>query len=327
MTDNFHHISVLRDETVIHTLPTSQLIENLKKEKQNTIHVIDATLGGAGHACSFIQKFFENSLCKEFKLHFVGIDQDAVAIKTATKKLNALKKEHTNLTITIFHANFDQLEELLASSKKISKNAKIHALYADFGVSSPQLDTHERGFSLMHEGPLDMRMDQQSSLTAEKILLSYPEGELARIFYEYGEEPKSRILARAILKDRNENKLPTTNTKIFAEYVKRVLKYGYSRSHPATRIFQALRIEVNNELRAIETLLNLTPTLMHQHSRAGFISFHSLEDRLVKRSMRTWQAEQYGKESPRGGIVPTQEELAKNIRARSARLRVFDFIG
>ena len=201
----------------------------------------------------------------------------------------------------------------------------MHGFYADFGVSSPQLDNHERGFSFLKSGPLDMRMDTENHLTAAQILKTYSEEDLTKIFFEYGEEPKSRILARAIIYDRKANKPPIEDTLTFAEYVKKILKYGYSRTHPATRIFQALRIEVNRELDAIQALLSLIPKIMHHHSKAGFISFHSLEDRLVKRSMRLWQMQELGLEMPRGGITPSEEELKQNIRARSARLRIFDF--
>lgn len=328
MTNNFHHISVLLNETIQAILPTKQLIEQLKIENCDTIYMIDATLGGAGHASSLVHAFFANESCKNFKLHLIGIDQDTNAIKVSTQKLEALKKEYSRFNYNIFHANFDQLNNILSAFfAKKTANPKIHGLYADFGVSSPQIDTQERGFSFLHEGPLDMRMDQTNTLTAEKILCTYPEAELAQIFFEYGEEPKSRILAKAIVHDRKHEKLPIQNTKIFAEYLKKILKYGFSRTHPATRVFQALRIEVNNELGAIQTLLQLVPNIMHNKGKSGFISFHSLEDRLVKRSMRLWQENKFGKELPRGGIVPTKEEIENNPRARSARLRVFEFDG
>lgn len=318
MTDQqFIHISVLLEETIQHILPQNSLLEYLSKNQIHQISILDATLGGAGHATHLIKKFHEDKRYENFSLKLIGIDQDQIAILESTKKLDALKGDYSRFDYTLLHMNFAQFKT----------QEKLHGCYADFGVSSPQLDIQERGFSIFHEGPLDMRMNQDNDLTAEKILLTYSESDLAQIFYEFGEEPKSRILARAIVKDRNESKLPLDNTKIFAEYVKKILRYGYSRIHPATRIFQALRIEVNHELESIQIFLNVMPKIMSPFAHAGFISFHSLEDRLVKRTMRLWQEKNMGRENPRGGITPSVAEVANNPRARSARLRVFDFVG
>lgn len=320
MTD-FIHKSVLLHETIHSILSNEKLFLNKKPIEQ--IHIVDATLGGAGHAIHLIEEFHKRSEFKNSFLYLIGIDQDSTAIAVSSKKLENLKAQYSRFDYSLFNCNFEELSEIL-KNKKIPK---IHGLYADFGVSSPQFDTRERGFSFMHEGPLDMRMNQKNTLTAEKILNTYSEADLARIFFEYGEEPKSRLLARAIVSDRKTPELYSENSKVFGEYVKRVLKYGYSRVHPATRVFQALRIEVNSELTAIQTLLSVLPSFMHPFSKAGFISFHSLEDRLVKKTMRLWQERKLGRENPRGGIIPTVEEIAHNPRARSARLRVFDFAG
>jgi len=340
MTHNFHHIPVLLQETIQAVLPSAALLKHSIANNQKYLFIVDATLGGAGHACALANKFYSDPLYKGFDLYLIGIDQDTNAIKFATTQLEEIQKSHKDFKFKILHANFDQigliLDELETEflhegcqedrQENAKDNFKIHGFYADFGVSSPQLDQQERGFSFSHEGPLDMRMDQKVGMTAEDILLTYSETELAQIFYEYGEERKSRVLARAIIYDRQNSKLPHTNTKLFADYVKRILKYGYSRTHPATRIFQALRIEVNHELESIKTLLSDIPNRMHHHTKLCFISFHSLEDRLIKRSMRLWQEQGLGKELPRGGVTASSEELAQNMRARSARLRVFDFI-
>lgn len=316
-THQFFHTSVLLEETIQHILPKDNLLEYLKKNKTEEISILDATIGGAGHAKYLIKTFHENERYRDFCLKLIGLDQDTQALCASAHQLDAMKNEYPRFHYTLLHMNFAQF----------STTEKLHACYADLGVSSPQLDQSERGFSLFHAGPLDMRMNLESDLTAEKILLSYSEGELAQIFYEFGEEPKSRILARAIVKDRNEAKLPLENTKIFADYVKKILRYGYSRVHPATRIFQALRIEVNHELESIQNFLSLIPSFISQFAHVGFISFHSLEDRLVKRTMRLWQEGNMGRENPRGGIIPSAQEITHNPRARSARLRVFDFTG
>lgn len=317
IADQFIHISVLLEETIQHILPHNDLLDYLGKNHISQISILDATIGGAGHATYLIKKFHEDPRYERFSLKLIGIDQDQTALVESTKKLDALKSEYSRFDYTLLHMNFSDFK-----TQEI-----LHGCYADFGVSSPQLDIQERGFSLFHEGPLDMRMNQENDLTAEKILLTYSESELAQIFYEFGEEPKSRLLARAIVKDRNESKLPLDNTKIFAEYVKKTLRYGYSRIHPATRIFQALRIEVNHELESIQDFLSAIPKIMSPYAHVGFISFHSLEDRLVKRTMRLWQEKSMGRENPRGGITPSAQEVIHNPRARSARLRVFDFVG
>lgn len=317
MLENFNHISVLLEETISGILPSERLIQNLKASGVTEINIVDATIGGAGHASRLVQKFHEEKLYEGFTLNLIGIDQDTLAIETSRKRLDLLKEKYPRFNYQLIHSNFEEL--------RISE--KLHGLYADFGVSSPQIDTDERGFSFLHAGPLDMRMNIENSLTAEKILQTYSEEELTAIFFEYGEEPKSRIMARAIIHDRKLSKLPIQDTVTFAEYVKKILKYGYSRTHPATRVFQALRIEVNGELTAIQTLLNVVSKFMHENAKAGFISFHSLEDRLVKKSMRLWQEQGLGKETPRGGITPSENELKQNTRARSARLRIFDFTG
>lgn len=318
MTDqHFFHTTVLLNETVQHTLPTDDLLEYLKQNKTEIICILDATIGGAGHAKHLIKLFHDDKRYDKFQLQFIGIDQDRQALDASEQALNAMKTQYTRFEYKLLHMNFADFATL----------QKIHGCYADFGVSSPQLDQAVRGFSLLHDGPLDMRMNRENDFTAAKILLTYPEIELARIFYEFGEEPKSRILARAIVKDRNESKLPLENTKVFADYVKKILRYGYSRIHPATRIFQALRIEVNHELDSIQNFLTVLPNLISPFAHAGFISFHSLEDRLVKRTMRLWQEKNMGRENPRGGITPSEQEIAHNPRARSARLRVFNFLG
>jgi 16S rRNA (cytosine1402-N4)-methyltransferase len=192
-------------------------------------------------------------------------------------------------------------------------------------------------------------------LTARLVLQHYSQQELTRILFEYGEEPKARLLARSIVKDRKIKKLPLESTVKLAFYIKNILAYPHSRIHPATRTFQALRIEVNQELESIKNLFKDIPLLVNQFARVAFISFHSLEDRLVKQTLRSWQkgkifkeqnlckkedhiplhfklhveenqSKGFGKETPRGGVATSPLECQNNPRARSARLRCFEFL-
>ena len=191
---------------------------------------------------------------------------------------------------------------------------------ADFGVSSPQLDNADRGFSFLHDGPLDMRMDKRQKLTAEMVVNKYSERDLAEIFVKYGEERPgfAKLMAREIVHNR-----PFLSTKELADFIKS--KSRYSKTHPATRIFQAIRIEVNDELGVIEKTLPLIPKILNKGGRVGIITFHSLEDRLVKNYFR--EASEYGEESEliilnKNPIVAEEMELITNPRSRSAKLRV-----
>lgn len=194
-------------------------------------------------------------------------------------------------------------------------------ILADFGVSSPQLDMDERGFSFRNDGPLDMRMDRRQKLTAADIVNKYSERELAEIFVKYGEEQKgtAAMLARIIVHHR-----PFTTTKQLADLIQTRI-HGYFKHHPATKIFQAVRIVVNDELGQIEKTLPLLPKLLNKNGRLGIITFHSLEDRLVKNYFK--EASSYGEESlirvvTKKPIIADQNELVINPRARSAKLRI-----
>ena len=194
-------------------------------------------------------------------------------------------------------------------------------ILADFGVSSPQLDKGERGFSFRYDAPLDMRMDRRQKLTASDVINKYSEKDLAELFIKYGEESPGRaaMFARIIVHHR-----PIKTTRELAELI-RVRWHGYSKTHPATKIFQAVRIEVNDELGEIERALPILPKLMNKNGRVGIITFHSLEDRLVKDYFR--EASSHGEESElriitKKPIVAGNEEIAINPRSRSAKLRV-----
>jgi len=351
MDNVFNHITVLKKETIQNIFPSENLLNLFIHNKINKLNFVDATLGGGGHAEYLLETISCNSIMKSFEINFIGFDQDLNALNYTQNKLKNITSKHKNIHLYYEHNNFKNLSQIWRTK---FPNEKIHGLYADFGVSSPQLDMGERGFSLVNDGPIDMRMDTGKSFTAKNILENYSEKELTRIFFDYGEEPKSRKLANAIVNDRKSNKLPLNSTVEFANYIKKILAYPNSRVHPATRAFQALRIEVNNELESINDLLQYLPDLMHENGKAGFISFHSLEDRLIKHAMRNWQKGKkanekfiekkesniplhlqlhleenqykgFGKEVPRGGVTATEEECRLNHRSRSARFRCFEF--
>ncbi len=261
---------------------------------------LDLTAGYGGHASEILD------VTRQFK-GSVLIDRDENAISYLKAKFPP--------EITIEHTDFySAVLQLLESGKTFDM------ILADYGVSSPQLDEGERGFSFKNDGPLDMRMDQTQSLTASDIVNKYSERDLAEIFVRYGEEPKGRaqMLAREIVTHR-----PVGTTKELADII--VSRSGYSHVHPATRVFQAIRIVVNRELEEIENTLPLLPKLLNKNGRLALITFHSLEDRLVKEYFK--EASSHGEESELGivtkkPIVAGTDELVINPRARSSKLRV-----
>ncbi len=355
MSTSFKHLSVLKKETVHLLIPQESEVNSLSNSDNNKLYFADVTLGAGGHTQELAKELLEINYLKNFELHFIGIDRDENAINFASKNLETTFEAHKRCQFHIFHAPFSELKHILQTN---FSSIKLQGFLADFGVSSPQLDKKERGFSLVQEGPLDMRMDQSQIFDAKTLLETYNEQELTRIFFDYGEEPKARKLSRKIVADREAGLLPLESTAIFANYVARCLAYpSRSRTHPATRVFQALRIEVNGELEQIRTLLHDLPNFMKKKSKAAFISFHSLEDKLVKHALRSWQSGKklnlssshrtknetqlplhlelhlydneirttYGKEMPRGGVTANEEEIFLNPRSRSARLRCFEF--
>ncbi len=325
----FVHETVLRQETVTALLPSQKILEDLSGRP---FTMVDCTLGGGGHTHAFLKMMQES----DFKgpIRVIGIDRDTMALEAARARLQPFLTE--GIQLELIHDTF-------ATGVKTLPPASVDALCADFGVSSPQIDFAERGFSLRHDGPLDMRMNEAEAETAKDILESASEQELTKIFRDYGEEPRARKLAQAVVTDRAKGTLPLNSTLAFAAWAERVLAYRGSRVPPATRAFQALRIAVNRELEEIESLLKTAPTLLTPHAHAAFISFHSLEDRLVKRALRLWERgghdddqppnfphferTTWGREIPRGGVVASPEELRNNPRAHSARLRIFCFGG
>lgn len=277
----------------------SEVLANLSPKPNESY--LDLTAGYGGHAKSILD------VTRNYK-DSVLVDRDELAIKYLAEKFNGKNLE-------LKHEDFYS-----AVLQLIECGKTFDIILADFGVSSPQLDLKERGFSLKADGPLDMRMDQRQTLTAADVVNHWSERELARIFVEYGEETPghAKLLAREIVHHR-----PFKTTLELADLIKS--KSKYSKIHPATRIFQAIRIVVNDELGEIEKTLPLLPKLLNKNGRLGLITFHSLEDRLVKEYFK--EASSYGEESEleiltRKPIVAENMELVINPRSRSAKLRV-----
>lgn len=260
----------------------------------------------------------------------IGFDRDPLALEAATERL---ERQGFQKSLIPVHDSFSNLKEVL-SEKGI---LKVDGILADLGFSSPQVDDPERGFSYHNDGPLDMRMDTTKGISAADLLVQASEAELARILKDYGEERFAKRIARAI-KRRLED-APITTTLDLAEVITEAMPGKYRRDkHPARRSFQAIRIAVNGELDELEKLLDAIPDVIRPDGYAAIISFHSLEDRLVKQAMQHWEDPcECPKNLPcvcgkkplgKAGkpIVASAEEEAQNPRARSARLRTFHFL-
>lgn len=307
----FHHISVLPRE----------IIDSLKIQPDGVY--VDGTLGGGGHALLVAEKLGETG-------RLIGIDQDADAIQAAGERLKLFGKK-----VTIVRENYVNLPEVLDSLGILL----VNGIYLDLGVSSYQLDTAERGFSYMEDAPLDMRMDRRQTRTAADLVNGESEAELARIIRVYGEDRFSNQIARRIAKEREKKPIATTGE--LAALVKRVIPLRLQKTggHPAMRTFQALRIALNGELSALEQAIDKMILRLQPGGHLSIITFHSLEDRIVKEGFRRnaspctcppdFPVCVCGKKS-RGRVVtgkpilPTAEEVEANPRARSAKLRVFE---
>lgn len=340
----YSHNSVLNKEAVESILPSRDLILFLKEKKKTDLLFVDCTLGGSGHFKTLAKKLLEEPNYQDFHFKMIGFDKDEAAIHNARKILSkTFAKESKRLECFFYNQDFRDIETVLRDD---FNDAFFHGLLADLGLSSHQLDTQNRGFSFQKPGPLDMRMNQNNQgLTAKEILETYDEKKLAYIFKTYGEEPKAYSLARRIADDRKRKNLPLNDTVCFANYIKRISRYKNSKKHPATKVFQALRIEVNKELESLERLLREIPKRASNFSKVSFISFHSLEDRMVKNTFRLWSQgflddnerlkeslsliantkQALGKDIYKKGLTASLEDIQENPRARSARLRAFYF--
>lgn len=297
----------------------------LKKEVIEQLHIkedgiyVDCTLGRAGHAALIASQLSDKGL-------LVGFDQDHDAIEAAKKKL----KSYPAIFI---HANFRHLK-----SELLKRNIeKVDGILFDLGVSSPQLDQAERGFSYQHEAKLDMRMDQRQTLTAHTIINTWTYSELVDIFFTYGEERFAKQIARNIDMERKNKPIDTTHELV--DIIKKAIPAPARRKggHPAKRVFQALRIAVNDELGSFNDALHQAAEVVSISGRITVITFHSLEDRICKAAFKKWSTEKpvpkglpiipASHEAPfqmvtRKPIIPTEEEITNNRRARSAKLRV-----
>jgi 16S rRNA (cytosine1402-N4)-methyltransferase len=267
--------------------------------------VVDATLGNAGHASEMARRLGPEGT-------LIGFDRDPQAMELAKQRLEALREElGAEMPRVVLHdVEFSQAGEVLAGQK-------VDGLLADFGVSSMQFDEAHRGFSFQAEGNLDMRMNPREGVTAEQVVNQAGEKELADLIYEFGEERRSRRIARAIVRAR-----PVTTTVQLARVVAGALgTMKGERIHPATRTFQALRIYVNAELSEIDALLQLAPDVLKPGGRLVAISFHSLEDRRVKDALREGARQGIYEVLTRKPLTAEAEETDRNPRARSAKLR------
>lgn len=285
----------------------NEVISFIKPGKGDII--VDATMGAGGHSCEILKMIEPDGL-------LIGIDKDAEILKIAGRYLSKISDSYK-----LYQADYVDLDYIL-NKLEISK---VQGILLDLGVSSLQLDSEERGFSFIKEGPLDMRMDRSQGKTAEDLLKRLSEKEMADIFWRYGEEGRSRRIAKAIVHERKtgaEIKTTTQLSKIVEKALYTPRKYQKKRRiHPATRVFQALRIAVNEELKSLEYFLNNVCEFLASGSRIVVISFHSLEDRLVKNAFRMGQAASSLEILTKKPLSPLDSEIRENVRARSAKLR------
>jgi len=284
----FVHESVLLTETLDALAPRSGGL------------YCDATLGGGGHSEAILERSAPDG-------RLIGVDRDPAALAAAKERL----APHGD-RVTFVHGSFGQLPALLAEIGV----ARLDGLLADVGVSSPQLDDPSRGFSFRESGPLDMRMDPTRGRTAKELIDEQDAESLANLIYQLGEERRSRPIARSILKLRDAGELETTDD--LRRAVIRVTGPKRSRIDPATRTFQALRIAVNDELGELEALVAFAADLLNDDGVVALISFHSLEDRIVKWAFRKDEALKPLTKKP---VQATDEEKERNPRARTAKLR------
>jgi 16S rRNA (cytosine1402-N4)-methyltransferase len=260
---------------------------------------LDATVGLGGHSYEIAKRLGAPG-------HLIGFDKDPAALERAHEKLKALDEPPQ---ITLIHGSFAEVAERIAP-------ASLDGLMADLGVSSLQLGDAARGFSFQADGPLDMRMNPMSGDTAEQVVNHLDERKLADVIYEFGEERRSRRIARAIVRSR-----PIRTTKQLVEVISTAARpMKHERIHPATRTFQALRIFVNRELDDLKALLEAAPTVLKPGGRLAVISFHSLEDRIVKDALRAGK-DKYFSVLTKKPVIASEEEIDRNPRSRSAKMR------
>ena len=306
----FNHKSVLLDE-VIESL-------NIKADG----YYVDCTLGGGGHALEVVKRLDNGKL--------IGIDQDADAIKAATQRLIDYSKH-----VIIIRDNYVNIQYIL-ERENISR---VDGIYIDLGVSSYQLDTAERGFTYRFDAPLDMRMDDRNELKASDIVNNYSETELFHIIRDYGEDRFAKNIAKHIVEYRDKKRIETTFELVDIIKSAIPMKIQITGGHPAKRTFQAIRIELNKELEVLTESINVMIDLLKPGSRLSIITFHSLEDRIVKQAFKKAESpcvcpkkfpvcvcgnKSKGRVITRKAILPGENELEENSRSKSAKLRVFE---
>lgn len=306
----FNHKSVLLDE-VIESL-------NIKADG----YYVDGTLGGGGHALEVVKRLKTGKL--------IGIDQDMDAINAATQRLIDYSK-----SVIIIRDNYVNIENIL----KKENIEKVDGIYIDLGVSSYQLDTAERGFTYRFDAPLDMRMDDRNELKASDIVNEYSESKLFHIIRDYGEDRFAKNIAKHIVEYRNKKRIETTFELVDIIKASIPMKIQVTGGHPAKRTFQAIRIELNKELEVLTDSINVMIDLLKPGGRLSVITFHSLEDRIVKQAFKKAESpcvcpkkfpvcvcgnKSKGRVITRKAILPGEEELEENSRAKSAKLRVFE---
>lgn len=270
--------------------------------------ILDCTVGGGGHASGILDKIKPDGF-------LIGIDKDMEILQTAKQALSK-----TTGKFKLYHADYSDIDEVLRQAEV----DKVNGVLLDLGVSSLQFDQADRGFSFAKEAPLDMRMDRSRGITAQNLIRRLSETELAELLWKYGEERWSRRIARAILKEKKG--VGITSTRQLAAIVERVVPRGKSKIHPATRVFQALRIAVNKELDNLEIFLDKIYNYMAVGARIVIISFHSLEDRIVKSKFIEMAKKNIFRILTKKPITPHESEIGENIRSRSAKLRAAERI-
>lgn len=305
------HYSVLLNEA----------IEGLEI-KENGLYV-DCTLGYAGHSSEILKRLKTGKL--------FAFDADSEAINYSNEVLSKISSNYE-----IIHSNFVNLKQEL-ETRNITK---VDGILFDLGVSSPQIDNPKRGFSFMNDGPLDMRMNENSLKTAKDVVNNYSKEELANIFFTYGEEKMSKIIASNIVNKRKEKELNTTKELVEIIIQSVGAKY-FNKEHPERKIFQAIRIEVNDELKVLESALNDAIELLNKKGRIVVITFHSLEDRIVKQIFKNKsEINELVKGLPeipkeyqptiklinKKPIIPSDKELKENSRSKSAKIRIIERI-
>lgn len=282
---------------------------------------VDGTIGGAGHSLEIVKRLSEKGL-------LIGIDRDEEALKAAKNKLKEFKN------VKYIHGNHDDINRLL----KEQGIEKVDGILLDLGVSSYQLDEKSRGFSYIEDARLDMRMDKTQSIDAEFVINEYSEDELFKIISEFGEERYAKNIAKNICEKRKESKIKTTGELV--EIIRNSIpKSKQNDGHPAKRTFQAIRIEVNNELKPLYNTVIESGKMLNENGRLAIIAFHSLEDRAVKEAFIELEGRctcpkdlpycicnyvSYGKIITKKPIIPTKEEQEENSRSKSAKLRIFE---